>query len=103
MSDWLYLTLFILIAMLATASTRAMPFLFLGRYKEHPLLVYLGEYLPPVVMVLLVVYATADLPLAGGQGWVSGLSLVIVAFTQWFSRNALLSIALGSAFYIFLI
>ncbi len=37
MSDWLYLTLFILIAMLATASTRAMPFLFLGRYREHPL------------------------------------------------------------------
>lgn len=103
MDQSLYLVGFIAIAALATVATRAMPFLFLSRHSQHPLLEYLGRYLPPALMVLLVVYAVSDLPMANQQWSISLGSLVLVAVTQWFSKNALLSIAMGSLFYMVLI
>lgn len=103
MDQSLYLVGFILFAALATVATRAMPFLFLAKYRHHPILDYLGRYLPPVLMVLLVVYAVSDLPMANQQWSISVGSLVVVAVTQWLSKNALLSIALGSVLYMILI
>jgi branched-subunit amino acid transport protein AzlD len=54
-------------------------------------------------MVLLVVYAVSDLPMANRQWIISLGSLMVVSVTQWFSKNALLSIALGSLCYMLLI
>ena len=102
MDQTLYLMSFIAVAALATVATRALPFLFLARYSHHPLLEYLGRYLPPVLMVLLVVYAVSDLPMVNQQWVISLGSLVVVAVTQWFSKNALLSITLGSLLYMLL-
>ena len=103
MDQSLYLISFIALAALATVATRALPFLFLARHSQHPLLEYLGRYLPPVLMVLLVVYAVSDLPMANQQWVISLGSLILVAVTQWLSKNALLSIALGSLLYMVLI
>ena len=103
MDQSLYLISFIALAALATVVTRALPFLFLARHSQHPLLEYLGRYLPPVLMVLLVVYAVSDLPMVNHQWVISLGSLMAVAVIQWFSKNALLSIALGSLLYMILI
>lgn len=94
-----YLIAFIATAMLATVLTRAAPFLFLNRFREHPLLIYLGQFLPPVLMAILVVYAISGLPISQDKGWVAVASLFIVALAQWFTKNALVSIAIGSVVY----
>lgn len=98
-----YLLSFILVAAVATFATRALPFLFLSRHGDHPLLVYLGRYLPPVMMVLLVGYAGTDLNWQGQAGLVSASALLLVALVQWFGKNALLSIFVGALFYMLLI
>lgn len=103
MDKEIYLISFIAVATLATVMTRAAPFLFLGRFREHPLLIYLGRYLPPVLMAILVVYAVTGLPTSQDKGWYGIVSLLLVALTQWFVKNALVSIALGSCVYMMLI
>jgi len=93
----------ILVSALATFATRALPFLVLGRYTQHPLLKFLGRYLPPVMMVLLVIYATASLAVD-----LPGLAQVLlatlsVALLQWYFKNPLLSIFIGSLVYALLL
>ncbi len=93
-----YLTGFILVAGIATFVTRALPFWIFRKQEQHPLLQYLGRYLPPVMMVLLLIYASGDLP----RSWGSLIALILVALVQWYGRNALLSIFLGTLAYILL-
>lgn len=94
-----YLIAFILISALATFMTRALPFILFRQGTDKPLLQYLGRYLPPVMMVLLLIYASTDLTL----DWASPIALMVVAVLQWFGRNALLSIGVGTLIYIFLL
>lgn len=100
------LLLFIAVCALATFATRVIPFVALARQAEHPLILHLGRYLPPTVMMILVIYALRDFrPLAEGQlnaaanGWPMILaSLAVVTLHLW-RRNALLSIIGGTAAY----
>ncbi|AXY41518.1 AzlD domain-containing protein [Halomonas sp. JS92-SW72] len=100
------LLLFIAVCALATFATRVIPFVALARQAEHPLILHLGRYLPPTVMMILVIYALRDFrPLAEGQlnaaanGWPMILaSLEVVTLHLW-RRNALLSIIGGTAAY----
>jgi len=100
------LLLFIAVCALATFATRVIPFVALARQAEHPLILHLGRYLPPTVMMILVIYALRDFrPLAEGQlnaaanGWPMILaSLAVVTLHLW-RRNALLSIIGGTAGY----
>jgi branched-subunit amino acid transport protein AzlD len=89
----------ILVGSLATFATRALPFVVLGRYAQHPLLRFLGRYLPPVLMVLLVVYATADLAQSLPSAAIVALSTLSVALLQWRFKNPLISIFAGSLVY----
>jgi len=93
----------ILVGMLATFATRALPFIVLGQYAQHPLLKFLGRYLPPVMMVLLVVYATGSMANDVSTGVILGVSAMCVALLQWFFSNPLLSIFLGTLIYAVLI
>jgi branched-subunit amino acid transport protein AzlD len=93
----------ILVGTLATFATRALPFVLLGRFAQHPLLRYLGRYLPPVLMVLLVVYATADLISSSVTLGVVLVSSLCVALLQWTLKNPLISIFAGSLVYALLI
>lgn len=95
----------ILVGTLATFATRSLPFLVLARYAKHPLLQFLGRYLPPVMMVLLVFYAGADLatvssePSSGSMPLnlvAVGLATLSVALLQWYLKNPLLSIFAGT-------
>ena len=88
-----------------TFLTRALPFLLFGRGGNPPKVVlYLGKYLPPAVIAMLIVYcfkgvsfqATADwLPAFLAGGAVLGLHV-------W-KRNNMLSIVGGTIFYMVLV
>lgn len=86
----------ILVGTLATFATRALPFVLLARFAEHPLLQFLGRYLPPVMMVLLVFYATAGLVSELSSLAVVMLATLCTALLQWYLRNPLMSIFAGS-------
>ena len=93
----------ILVGTLATFATRALPFVLLGRFAQHTLLRFLGRYLPPVLMVLLVVYATADLVSSSATLGIVLLATLCVALLQWTLKNPLISIFAGSLLYAILI
>ena len=61
----------------------------------------LGEFLPLAIMTLLVVHSAAGSAQqhAGGP-WPELAAVALTVAVQWRSRNALLSIALGTALYV---
>ncbi|MDY6890378.1 MAG: AzlD domain-containing protein [Pseudomonadota bacterium] len=103
MGSTAYLLSVIAVAALATFLTRALPFLLLYRWAQHPLLQHLGRYLPPVLMVLLLLYALKDALVSGQYLLPSLLSLALVTALQLLLRNPLLSILSGTGLYMLLI
>lgn len=101
MDSLVYLLAFTAVATAATFATRVIPFVFLSRHSDHPLILHLGRYLPAAVMSLLVVIFLLrsghwNAPVFGMDALVP--SLVVVALHLW-RRNALLSIIAGTACY----
>lgn len=97
---------FIAVCALATFATRVLPFIAFSRQAEHPLVMHLGRYLPPAVMLILVIYALRDWrPVANGaanlsaNGWPMLMAGLVVAGLQLWRRNALLSILAGTGAY----
>ncbi len=98
-----YLSSVIAVLTAATFFTRAVPFVLLSRAANHPLLEHLGRFLPPIVMVLLVVYSFKSeanfsiefLPELG--------CLALVAILHLLFRQSLLSIVGGTAAYMTLV
>jgi len=89
---------------LATVATRALPFLMLRGREHHPLLAYLGKYLPGAVMTILVLFALRDVALfSNPYGIPEGLALSVTTGLHIWRRNALLSIAAGTATYMILV
>ncbi|EMP56728.1 branched chain amino acid transport protein [Marinobacter santoriniensis NKSG1] len=100
-----YLLSFILVSALATFATRVIPFLFLERHTDHPLIKHLGRYLPAAVMALLAtvfLVRSADwqASLPGLDALVTGV--LVVGMHLW-RRNALLSIVTGTAAYMIIV
>ncbi|WP_311943810.1 branched-chain amino acid transporter permease [Halomonas piscis] len=101
----------IVVCALATFATRLLPFVALYRQADHPLILHLGRYLPPAVMLILVIYALRDFtPLAGDwqlnmgdDGLPLVLASLLVAGLHLWRRNALLSIVLGTASYMLMV
>lgn len=102
MQDIQYLLLFITVMAVATFMTRALPFILLHKISDHPLLLHLGRYLPPVMMVLLLIYCFRDLRFSGfADGPAELMALALVVALQLWRGNALLSIMAGTALYMF--
>ncbi|WP_136254592.1 branched-chain amino acid transporter permease [Onishia niordana] len=108
--DPLFLLGFIAVCALATFATRVLPFIAFSRQAEHPLVLHLGRYLPPAVMLILVTYAMRDWrPLSNGavnlgaNGLAMLLAALIVALLQLWRHNALLSIVTGTVSYMAMI
>lgn len=101
MGDTLYLLTFIAVGTLATFATRVIPFAFLSRHSDHPLVLHLGRYLPAAVMSLLVVIfllrsGNWSAPVFGVDALLPSLTVVVLHLWR---RNALLSIIAGTACY----
>lgn len=88
-----------------TFLTRAIPFLLFGRGGTPPKVVlYLGKYLPPAVIAMLIVYCLKDVSFAAAGGWLPVLiaGLAVVALHLW-KKNDMLSIMGGTILYMVLV
>ena len=98
--------LMIVLAMVAgTLITRFLPFILFPAGKEKPrYLEYLGKTLPYATMGLLVVYCLKGVDLLGPtHGLPEILAVAAVAALHCWKRNSLLSIGIGTIFYMFLV
>jgi branched chain amino acid efflux pump len=86
-----------------TLFTRAFPFLFFGDRKPPAILLFAEKYIPPMVMVILVLYCLKGVHWTGSaHGLPELLSIAAVATLQLTRRNALLSIFGGTTLYMVL-
>ena len=95
----------IVVAAIVTAATRFLPFLIFGNGKKTPdIILYLGKVLPYAIMGMLVVYCFKDVNfLAAPHGIPELLGCVAVAVLHIWKRNTLLSIGVGTVFYMLLV
>ena len=95
----------IAVAAIVTFIIRAIPFVAFGGKREVPVTVtYLGKVLPPAIMVILVIYCIKGIHLlSGSHGIPELLSIAVVTALHVWKRNTLLSIAVGTVFYMFLV
>ena len=94
-----YLWLFILVMTAATFLTRALPFVLLYKYAQNDLLVYLGRYLPPMLMVVLLVYSFQDENFISVDFLPELLGVVVTAVMHLLWRQPLVSITTGTGVY----
>lgn len=88
-----------------TLLTRAFPFMVLGGKREiPPSIKYLGNVLPPAIMMILVVYCIKNVNfLMGSRGIPEILAICVVVLLHLWRRNTLLSIGAGTVLYMFLV
>ena len=94
----------IAVVVLGTMLTRFLPFVFFPEGKKPPRIVqYLGEVLPFASVGLLVVYCLKDAVFTALHGLPELCAMALVAGLQAWKRNMLLSMALGTLFYMILV
>jgi branched-subunit amino acid transport protein AzlD len=83
-----------------TFFTRSFPFIFFGKKQPSNVVLFLGEYIPPVIISILLVYCLKVIDFTKGSHGLSELIsvFVVVALHLW-KRNALISIFGGTALY----
>lgn len=98
----LHASTMIAVIALVTAVLRFLPFwVFHDNRKTHPLIAYLGQVLPFSIMGMLVVYCLKDL--SSPRGIPEFLSCALVTGLHVWKRNTLLSIGVGTVFYMLLV
>ena len=100
-----YVLAVVLIAAVVTAATRFLPFLIFGNGKKTPnIIVYLGKVLPCAILGMLVVYCLKDVRvLQYPYGIPELIACAVVAALHIWKRNSLLSIGVGTVFYMLLV
>ncbi len=80
--------------------TRLLPFLFFKGGRPPPMLAYLERSIPPLIMLLLVIYCLKDVEwLKRPHGMPEITAIVLVVATHLWRKNALLSITAGTVLY----
>ena len=94
----------VIVAMgLVTFALRALPFVAAQWLQRHRVVQRLGEFLPLAIMTLLVVHSAAGSAQEHPGGpWPELAAVVLTVAAQWYGRNALLSIVVGTALYVLL-
>lgn len=88
-----------------TFLTRALPFLLFGRGGNPPKVVlYLGKYLPPAVIAMLIVYCYKGVSFTAAANWapafIAGAAVVVL---HLWKKNNMLSIVGGTILYMVLV
>jgi branched-subunit amino acid transport protein AzlD len=86
-----------------TFFTRLLPFLFFKGKRPPDILGYLEKYIPPMILLLLVIYCLKDV--SWGQrpyGLPELISIAILVAVHLWKNNALLSICVGTILYMVL-
>jgi branched-subunit amino acid transport protein AzlD len=95
-----YLLAVVAVAGAITVALRAAPFAVMTELRSSRLVAHLGRHLPAGVMLILVVYLLRDLPVGQPVAVLREIVPVLVtAGVHLWRRNALLSIAVGTAAY----
>lgn len=99
----------IAIAALANFATRVTPFLLFDRSADdkqelNPFIEGLGEFLPPAIMGMLVVYCYRNVNfVSGNHGLPDLLAGIVTILVHLWRRNMFLSLITGTVIYILLI
>lgn len=94
----------IALCVIATMSTRFLPFLVFFRKKETPAFVqYLGRALPSAIFALLVVYCLRNTNVADTFALPEIIAIAATVLLYLWKRQMLLSIAGGTAVYMLLV
>ena len=95
----------IIVCALVTMLTRFLPFLIFNEHRKTPKIVlYLGKVLPCAIMGMLVVYCLKDVAfLSKPYGIPEFIGIAFVALVHIWKRNSLLSIGVGTVFYMVLV
>ncbi len=101
----MYDVMMVIVIALVTMITRFLPFLIFGENRNTPpLITYLGQVLPFAIMGMLVVYCLKDISfLSAPYGIPELLGCAVVALLHLWKRNSLLSIGVGTVFYMVLV
>jgi branched-subunit amino acid transport protein AzlD len=84
--------------------TRLLPFLFFRTDKQPEIINYLERNIPPLIMVLLVLYCLKDVQWTSAPyGSLELVAITVVVTVHLWNRNALFSIVSGTAIYMFII
>lgn len=95
----------ITLCVLATMLTRFLPFLIFSSNKPTPKYVrYLGDYLPPAIFGMLVVYCLKNVNiLTNSYGLPEAIAIAVTVGLHLWKRQLLLSIAAGTVCYMLLV
>ena len=90
---------------LATIITRFLPFILFPEGKTYPKIIdYLSKVLPPAMMGLLVINCLKNVSVFDGSRGIPELAAIAaVVLIHIRKRNVLLSIAVGTGLYMFLV
>jgi branched-subunit amino acid transport protein AzlD len=87
-----------------TFFTRALPFVFFAKRRPPSIVVFLEKYIPPMVMMILVVYCLKDIDMtASPYGIPEIVSVVFVVIIHMLVRNPLVSIFGGTLLYMIIV
>jgi len=104
MNNTLYPVAAILVIAAVTWALRAFPFLLFGKRDLPDVIVYLGQYLPPAIMTVLVFYCLRNTDFAGSLHGLPELAAsALVIILQAARKNMYLSIIAGTVCYMILI
>lgn len=93
------------LCVLATMTTRFLPFLVFRSSKPTPAYVqYLGKVLPSAIFSMLVVFCLRNVDLlAGSRGLPEAIAIAVTAGLHLWRRQMLLSVAGGTVCYMLLV
>lgn len=94
----------VIVISLVTYGLRALPFALFSKGNLPPILSYLGDVLPAAVMGLLVVYVLKGItPMTFPYGLPEIIASIFVVAMHVWKKNMLLSVGVGTAFYMALV
>lgn len=95
----------IIVIAAVTFGTRVAPFILFGKNKTTPkYITYIGKYLPPAVISMLIIYCLRNINLGAFPfGVPEVIGIITVALLHIWKRNNLISIIGGTAVYMVLV
>jgi branched-subunit amino acid transport protein AzlD len=98
-----YLILFIVVMTIATVTTRLLPFVIFQKQSNHPMVIYLAKYTPPMIMSILVLYVLKNVDFVSTSSLNTLFAIFVTVVTHIWKKNSLLSIFTGTFLYMYLI
>lgn len=93
-----------LLGAIITFATRVMPFIFFRKKEPSPVFLYIGKYIPPVMITILVLFCLKDIRWQQQpHGLYEVLAVTAVLVLHHWQRNPLLSIFVPTVLYMFLL